>query len=198
MTKPAKFDREDIIHRAANLYWEKGFHATSMRNLQEVIDMRPGSIYAAFGSKEGLFKEALDHYAQSGVDVLDDCVAKTDSPLAALKLFVEKAIAGQKTPAPSGMCMLVKTVAELTEENADLLAQAKQSLSVVEGEFAKLLAQAQANGDIDTEQTPQALARFLQVQIIGIRTYAHVNSDDQTIGQLVNATFNNPPLAKLK
>ena len=66
MSKSAKFNREDIIQKAANLYWEKGFHATSMRNLQEVIDMRPGSIYASFGSKEGLFKEALQHYASHG------------------------------------------------------------------------------------------------------------------------------------
>ncbi|MFA0500949.1 TetR/AcrR family transcriptional regulator, partial [Vibrio sp. 10N.222.46.A1] len=56
MAKTAKFDRQDVVDKATNLYWEKGFHATSMRNLQDVIDMRPGSIYAAFGSKEGLFK----------------------------------------------------------------------------------------------------------------------------------------------
>lgn len=60
MSKQAKFDRDDVIEKAKNLYWEKGYHATSMRNLQDVVDMRPGSIYAAFGSKDNLFKEALN------------------------------------------------------------------------------------------------------------------------------------------
>ncbi|WP_434939573.1 TetR/AcrR family transcriptional regulator [Shewanella sp. HL-SH8] len=194
MSKPAKFNREDIIEKAANLYWEKGFHATSMRNLQEVVDMRPGSIYASFGSKEGLFKAALQHYVKSGVAQLHMCIADTHSPLAALKLFVERAVLSQGN-APSGMCMLVKTVAELTEDNADLLAEAKESLVMVEAEFASLLAQAQQNGELDTAQTPQALARFLQVQIIGIRTYAHANRDDNTIGDFIEAIFSNPPLA---
>lgn len=59
----AKHDRQDAIQKATDLFWEKGFHATSMRNIQQAMDMRPGSIYASFGSKEGLFQESLQHYA---------------------------------------------------------------------------------------------------------------------------------------
>ncbi|MCL1046986.1 TetR/AcrR family transcriptional regulator [Shewanella electrodiphila] len=191
MSKPAKFNREDIIHKAANLYWQKGFHATSMRNLQEVIDMRPGSIYATFGSKEGLFKEALQYYAQTGVQALHACRTETGSPLQALKLFIERSVMGSKcdTQAPSGMCMLVKTVAELTEDNADLLAEAKLSLVMIETEFAKLLTEAQTCGELDASQDVKALARFVQVQIIGIRTYAHANRDSDTIQQLIDDLF---------
>ena len=46
-----KLDRDEVIEKVKDLYWEKGYHATSMRNLQDVVDMRPGSIYAAFGSR---------------------------------------------------------------------------------------------------------------------------------------------------
>jgi len=55
MSAAIKFNREDVSEKAKNLYWEKGYHATSMRNLQDVINMHPGSIYAAFGSKDKLF-----------------------------------------------------------------------------------------------------------------------------------------------
>ena len=130
-----------------------------------------------------------------GVAQLNDCIDSTDSPILALKLFIERAILANRGCAPSGMCMLVKTVAELTDENADLLIEAKLSLVMVETEFAKLLAQAQANGELDTSQTPQALARFLQVQIIGIRTYAHVNQDDKTIQNLIDGVFNSAPFS---
>ncbi|WOD06891.1 hypothetical protein [Marinomonas sp. GJ51-6] len=41
MSKKAKFDRQQVIENATNLYWEKGYHATSMRNLQDAIDLRP-------------------------------------------------------------------------------------------------------------------------------------------------------------
>ncbi|MEZ9142353.1 MULTISPECIES: TetR/AcrR family transcriptional regulator [unclassified Shewanella] len=194
MSKLAKFNREDTIQKAANLYWEKGFHATSMRNLQEVIDLRPGSIYASFGSKEGLFKEALQYYAQMGVEMLAKCRVDAGSPIKALKLFIERSVICNKPAAPSGMCMLVKTVAELTEDNADLLAETKNALAMVESEFAALLSEAQALGELDAKQDPQALARFIQVQIIGIRTYAHANQDDKTIQDLIDAVFDSSQL----
>ena len=65
MSKNAKFDRTEVVEKATNLYWEKGYHGTSMRDLQTTVDLRPGSIYAAFGSKDNLFKEAINHYALS-------------------------------------------------------------------------------------------------------------------------------------
>ena len=53
MANKVKFEREQVVYAASQLFWEKGFHATSTRDLQDAINMRPGSIYAAFGSKEG-------------------------------------------------------------------------------------------------------------------------------------------------
>ncbi|MCT7654735.1 TetR/AcrR family transcriptional regulator [Oceanimonas sp. NS1] len=52
-----------------------------MRTIQAAIDMRPGSIYASFGSKEGLFQEALTHYARSSRSRLAACVERASSPL---------------------------------------------------------------------------------------------------------------------
>ncbi len=54
MVKTVKHDRQVAIRKATDLFWKKGFHATSMRNLHDVIDMHPGSIYASFGSKESV------------------------------------------------------------------------------------------------------------------------------------------------
>jgi len=59
MANKVKFERENVIRVASQLFWEKGFTATSTRDLQEAINMRPGSIYAAFGSKEVLYSESL-------------------------------------------------------------------------------------------------------------------------------------------
>ena len=96
MAKTAKFDRQDVVDKATNLYWEKGFHATSMRNLQDVIDMRPGSIYATFGSKEGLFKETLARYTELGILNLNRFRSETDSPIKALESFVKRAVVESK------------------------------------------------------------------------------------------------------
>lgn len=191
MSKTAKFDRDDVVEKATNLYWEKGFHATSMRNLQEVVDMRPGSIYATFGSKENLYKEALQHYAKLSLSQLSACKKEVSSPIEALRTFFKRAVIDTRKSAPSGMCMLVKSVAELTVENAELLSEAKRLLHQIEFEFAVVLREAIEQGEISKSKDPNRLARYLQIQLMGIRTYARANDDDQAIEALINDIFDN-------
>ena len=178
MATTTKYDRQDVIQKATDLFWEKGFHATSMRNLQEKIDLRPGSIYASFGSKEGLFKETLQHYANKSLALLKSLEDAHQSPLDALREFLSSVVISQ-TQAPSNMCMLVKTISELTDENAELLAIAQQLLGKVEAAFAELFAQAQANGELDSSKDPKRLASLLQMQVMGLRAYARANEGSE-------------------
>ncbi|MFT6914576.1 MAG: TetR/AcrR family transcriptional repressor of nem operon [Motiliproteus sp.] len=185
----AKQDRQHVIHKATDLFWEKGFHATSMRNLQQAIDMRPGSIYTSFGSKEGLFKETLQHYAKASLMRLNSSVEASASPLEGLKLFIKDVVIGCRTSAPSGMCMLVKTLSELTHENSDLLNEAQRLLGNIETAFTALLVQAQARGELDRSKDPVRLARYLQVQLMGLRAYARANESDDQIEALIEDVF---------
>jgi AcrR family transcriptional regulator len=193
MGKYAKFDRNEVIQRATNLYWEKGFHGTSMRNLQDVIDMRPGSIYATFGSKEGLFKETLAFYTAQGIARLNRCLQETSSPMAGLKLFMQKLVINADTCPPSGMCMLAKTVAELTDEQPELLQAAKNSLKTMEKEFEKAIIQAQAVGEIATDNDPKVLARHIQIQITGLRSYARIHDGVAPLEQMIEDVFTHYP-----
>jgi TetR/AcrR family transcriptional repressor of nem operon len=193
MRTNAKFNREQVVDKATELYWQKGFNGTSMRNLQEVIDMRPGSIYASFGSKEGLFREALNHYANMGIAGLMECVEKTTSPMHALQLFMQQLVVGSKKKAPSCMCMLAKTVGELTDDNADLLAETKRLLAKIEGEFATLLIKAQEIGEIDKTKDVIKLARHIQVQTLGLRTYARTCDDSALLESMVQDVFRHYP-----
>jgi len=62
MPRNARHDPDTTVRRAAHLFWERGYHACSLKQLETALDMRPGSIYAAFGSKEALFRSALMAY----------------------------------------------------------------------------------------------------------------------------------------
>lgn len=192
MSAPIKFNREDVIEKAKNLYWEKGYHATSMRNLQDVINMHPGSIYAAFGSKDKLFIESLNRYAADGAKRLADCIEQKDTVLAGLKHFIHTVIVSNKATAPSGMCMIVKTIAELTQNDSPaLLAHATGVLEGIEASFATLFAQAIDSSEISAEKNPAELARYLQIQIIGLRTYAQITSDDAAVEKYIDDIFEN-------
>lgn len=190
MSAPAKFNRDDVIEKAKNLYWEKGYHATSMRNLQDLVDMHPGSIYAAFGSKDKLFTEALNRYAKDGAQRLANCMAQEATVLGGLKRFIHGITVCNKTTVPSGMCMIVKTIAELTQNDSPgLLAHATGILERIEASFATIFEQAIDNGEISVEKNPVELARYFQIQIIGLRTYAQVTNDITAVENHIDDIF---------
>lgn len=190
MSAQAKFNRDDVIEKAKNLYWEKGYHATSMRNLQDVVDMRPGSIYAAFGNKDNLFKEALSRYADEGASNLAKSIAQEKTVLAGLKRFIHSVTVCSKGTAPSGMCMVVKTIGELTQNDSpELLGYATSILERVEASFVKAFEQAINNGEISRDKDPAELARYFQIQVMGLRTYAQVSNDTDAVEKYIDGIF---------
>src|SRR3954465_6901479 len=63
--RPRAFDREAALAQATRLFWEKGFEATSITDLTEAMGIGSPSLYAAFGSKEALYAEALNYYQET-------------------------------------------------------------------------------------------------------------------------------------
>jgi AcrR family transcriptional regulator len=73
--RPREFDREAALEAAMFVFWRKGFAATSMNDLCDAMDVRSPSLYAAFGSKEALYLEAVEHYVRTvGASVWDKLV----------------------------------------------------------------------------------------------------------------------------
>ena len=60
MARHAEFNRDDVIHQATYVFWERGYARTSVSDLVDATGLQPGSLYAAFGNKKGLFLEVID------------------------------------------------------------------------------------------------------------------------------------------
>lgn len=73
--RPKKFNRDDAVNRAMNVFWNKGYEGASMKNLTEAMGINSPSLYAEFGDKHGLYLETIDRYAND-----DGC-----APLVALE-----------------------------------------------------------------------------------------------------------------
>lgn len=189
MANPAKFDRQQVVEQAMLLFWQKGFHATSMRDLQQAVDLRPGSLYATFGSKEGLFREALQYYASRAEQRLIQLAAQQGSALQALQLFFQQLVITSAGSAPSHMCLLAKTVAELTDANAELLTEARRQLTRMEQAFLHLLQQAESAGELAQGCRPELLAPFLQMQLMGLRAYMQMSCDPVATEQMLQQVF---------
>ena len=62
MARPAEYDIEEVLDNAMNIFWEKGYEGVSMAQLVERTGLNRRTMYSLFKDKEGIFKDALDHY----------------------------------------------------------------------------------------------------------------------------------------
>ncbi|WP_329180242.1 TetR/AcrR family transcriptional regulator [Streptomyces decoyicus] len=77
-TPPVAFDRDRAILDAARLFWRRGYSGTSTRDLTAALGLSTSSLYAAFGSKAGLFEEAVRTYAERYREIYRQAVAEKD------------------------------------------------------------------------------------------------------------------------
>ncbi len=184
MARTAGFDRTEALEKARDLFWRKGYHATSLKDLESALDLKPGSIYAAFGSKEGLFSEALLTYAETSRMQSDEIMDKASSPLAGLAAYARSLGGVCDTDVPSRACMLMKTVLEFPEGSGEIRSAAERLLSSVEARFTERFAAARDAGEIGRGTDPQRLARRFQADVIGLRAYAQRNAPPDAIRDL--------------
>jgi AcrR family transcriptional regulator len=105
--RPRGFDRDSALRKAMTIFWEKGFESTSMTDLIEAMGINSPSLYAAFGSKESLFAEAVALYsAEVGWEIWD-ALEREPTIVGAIHAFLhETARAYSARNRPQG-CMIV-------------------------------------------------------------------------------------------
>ncbi len=185
MARHPQYDRGEALHKAVGLFWEKGYHGSSMKQIEQTLDMRPGSIYAAFGSKDGLFSEALASYAESGGEELAAHMQQFDSVVEGLQAYLRSVATSCRSDAcPSRACMIVKTLLETSHTNDTLASQAREVLAAIETTLAGLLEQAQARGELSRKVDCGRLARLLQAQVMGLRAIAERGLTENQLADL--------------
>ncbi len=182
MARPAEFDRDEVLGKATQAFWDHGYCATSISRLVEATNLKPGSLYAAFASKEGLFLAVLDHYAVSTKARLRAALDGVDNPIDGIDAFFAQLA---RSGAPRG-CLLVNTVLELGWRNQAVIAKVKGHLDEVEAIMREALSLAQARGFLAADKSPEALAVFLMTTIWGLRVLSATGAGGQRPGLAVS------------
>jgi AcrR family transcriptional regulator len=188
MPRTARFDRQVALDRAVELFWSRGYYASSMKHIEAALDMRPGSLYATFGSKSGLFAEALEAYAARAGDDFRQIIEGSPGVVEGLKRYLRsfaRPCSGY-AQAPAQACMLIKTLLEVNAEDAALRTQVDAMLATIEQGLCEVLEQAKAMGELRADVECPRLARLLQTQIIGLRAFAERNVPADQIAALAD------------
>jgi len=161
--RPRAFDREAALARATRLFWEKGYAATSIADLTEAMEIGAPSLYAAFGSKEELYVEALGHYRDTTEDfVWARFLAAPTAREAAKALLMDSAAAltGCLADMPTGCMVTLSAVG--SEGNAELGALVRSARAVGFERLRDRLERGRDEGEIPGSVDLDALARFVQ------------------------------------
>ena len=181
------YDREVALNAALSLFWQKGFHATSLKDLEDALNMKPGSIYAAFKSKDNLYALALRQYFESSQDIFVEHVLEGPSPLAGLVGMIRRMGQAKEGDPVRRPCMLIKAVINATDDTAEAAELARGYRARIDQNMREAFSRAQKLGELPTDVDPEALAQQYQTDVTGLQIEATMKIDQTDFQRSVEA-----------
>ncbi|MEV0167777.1 TetR/AcrR family transcriptional regulator [Nonomuraea fuscirosea] len=185
MARPRTFDEDQVLAGAMDLFWAYGYEATSTRSLCDAVGLDRSSLYNAFTSKHELFKHVLTRYldatAANQARILEDPRRPPAERIRELlAAIVEMESASYRNGHGRG-CLSVNTTVELAGRDPEIALLLDRDLARRLDSLRTVIAAGAAAGDITSTRTPEALARFVNAVIAGMRIAAQGGADRPTL-----------------
>lgn len=185
--RPRRFDRTTALTRAMELFWERGYEGASISDLTAVMGMNAPSLYATFGSKESLFREAVHLYNENSPTTR----ALNDAPTAraAVEALLRDNVAAYADPANPAGCMIVLSAMLGVPENEAVrnhLAQYRRSDQLA---LQRRLEHSMAEGELPQGTDTATIAAFYITILQGLSIQAHDGASREQMEAIVDCAM---------
>ncbi|OIK04475.1 TetR/AcrR family transcriptional regulator [Streptomyces monashensis] len=186
MARTKEFDPDAALQAALELFWRRGYEATSMADLVEHLGIGRASLYATFGSKHELYLKALDRYQEGSDAPLVRELSGPGPALPAVRAVVRRfgAEATAEERRLTG-CFVTNTAAELAPHDPAAARRVEHSWDQLETLLRAALVRARAQGELAADRDPLTLARMLLVLMQGLRVVGKASSDPARVRDAV-------------
>ena len=191
MARPREFDRGQVVDRAVEVFWRKGFEATSIRDLVEATGLNRGSLYNTFGDKAGLFEAALERYMAGAPTQYVVAAADSGPPRQVIGEFFARLVDLGASDKERRGCLMTNTAAELAARDERVAAQVAEAMQGLEDALFRLIERGQETGEIAPWRDPRALARFLVAAAQGLHISAKLNGDRAALEAIAGIALSN-------
>jgi|RhiMethySRZTD1v2_1073278.scaffolds.fasta_scaffold00195_48 AcrR family transcriptional regulator len=169
--RPRSFDREQALESAMEIFWRKGFDATSITDLTEAMGINPPSLYAAFGDKEKLYLEAVEYYRVQRGEHIRQVLAEEPTARGA----IDKALRGAvsefcRRDSPSGCLLTMSTGSTGVSDGVQQMLVRKRLMA--RDRIRERIQRGIEEGDVPASADPLALAEFITTIFAGMAMHA--------------------------
>ncbi|MFD3869894.1 TetR/AcrR family transcriptional regulator [Streptomyces sp. NPDC058623] len=187
MGRPKQFDPDVAVERAMDVFWRKGYAATTPQDLVDEIGIGKGSLYHAFGSKQALFERALTRYRDAQAAWLTELLDHPGPAKDRLRGALEALVALDLGDPDRRGCMAVNTAAESAPSDLWTTDTVRGMFARTEGAFRATVEEGQRAGEIDAGRDAAAVASWLLATVIGMRVLAKTAQDASQLTRVVDA-----------
>lgn len=193
--RPREFDRKDALRTAMELFWRYGYEGTSVAQLGNAMGITSPSLYAAFGSKDELYRESVDLYVKEAstpaLKILDETPRVDD----AVERFL-RTLARQFTRGPAGQrgCMIATGDVVCAPGNAGVAAEMSARRARAEGAIRARLLRAVDKRQLPPTADVKGLAAYLTAVIQGMSVQARDGASFRRLNDIVSHALRAWPL----
>ena len=181
MSRAKQYDRTELLDRAVELFRREGFNGTSTAELVAELGVNRKSMYAEFGSKQGLFEAALDRYSHRHLSAVLAPIEAPDAGAAAIVQAFTGYASASEGPARGRGCLLCNTAVERAPLDPGAERYVAAYLELLTRAFRHALANAQRLGQIDSDVDLDELAAFFTTTLIGVAACIRAQAPAQQV-----------------
>ncbi|WP_342089051.1 TetR/AcrR family transcriptional regulator [Dyadobacter sp. OTU695] len=159
MARTVEFDQHQAIEKALDVFWQKGYNGTSMRDLTDAMQINSSSLYNTLGDKHQLFVQCIKHYTKKRRILLEERARAFDSPLKALESFIND-VADVVINDAQG-CFAIKTAFEVSPDEKDIQALLKDDNDFTHSFLDTLIREAVEQGAMNKDTDPGLVADYM-------------------------------------
>jgi len=180
-----KFDTEEALQKAMELFWVKGYEATSVRDLTTHLGITIGSFYDSFGSKHTIFMQALKRYNKHFQGALIGLLDDTTNGKEAILQFFQVMMANYDSAKGACGCLLTNSVTEMAAHDPEVAGFTSDILGDLEAAFARAYKRGQEQGHLDQEHDAKAMGSFLNTNFQGMNVLIKARKSSSTLTETV-------------
>ena len=165
MARTIEYNPKEVLTQAMNLFWEKGYKSTSIQDIVTATKIKPGSIYAAYGNKEGIFKAVIELYTVSSLEKVTNILKADGDILENIEEFLNVAIITAISNEINNGCLLVKTLLVVSHKDEKIQEQIVMFYKQLESILKNSISKAKERGQTLVE--PDMFTTFIFSTIYG-------------------------------